>query len=203
MERRLGNPAFGVGNLLDEVKGPVQVASGRIGERQYQAGLPGLQVVGVGASLDPFRGRSNDGPGEPGNRLLAVEIERFLGHPLHGTRARLGRLEIERPVDARGFLGGRQQLFREQFQPGICHGAAVPADQNELLALEITAEKSIGLRFRVFEGKPALHVIAVVALGLDRPHHDQRQHEYQDRHDPDTVPLVKVRAAVRHHCSPD
>ena len=194
-----GNPTLRDSNVFDQIDGTVQVGPGRVGECQHEAGLPGIEVVGLAADGNPFRGRADDRPSETGNRLPAIEVQRLLGHPFDRPGAGLGRLEKKRPLDPRGFFRRGQQFLGEQFQPGVGHGAAIPTDQNELLSLEVLSEKAVGLGFGIFEGQPALHVVAVISLGFDRPHDHQWQQENQDRHDPDAVPLVEVRAGIRHH----
>ena len=180
----------------------MQIGAGRIGQGQHQAGLA---VVG-GVPLSRGRGGSNrngwpdDRPGESRDRLVAIEVERFAHHPLHRPGAGLGGLEIERAVDPRSLFRRWQQLFGEQFQPGIAHRAAFPADEDELLTLETAAEEAVYLGFRVFQRQPALHIVAVVALGLEGPHHDHGEEKHQDRHDPDAVTLIKVGSGVRQLC---
>ena len=65
-------------------------------------------------------------------------------------------------------------------------------------ALEITPEKPVNLRFRVFQRQPALDVVAIISLGLDCSHHDHGQKKNQDRHDPNAVPLIKIGCVMRH-----
>ena len=156
--------------MLDLVDRPVKVGPRRIGEREHEAGLAGVDVVGFGAWLDALGGRSDQGAGQPSHRLVGVEVQRLGRHPRDRPGAGLGRTEVDRPIDPGRLLGGRQKLLGHQFQPGISHRAAFPGNEDELLPLEILPEKPVGLGFGVSERQPPLHIVAVVALGLDRPH---------------------------------
>lgn len=92
----------------------------------------------------------------------------------------------------------RKELLGQQFQPRVGHRAAVPAGEDELLPLKTLPEPPVDLRLRVFQGQPPLHVVAVVALRIDRTDHHQRQQEHEDRHDPHAETLVEVAGRGRH-----
>ena len=177
----------------------MEIGAGGVGEREDEARLPQLGVVGERFARGRLRRRTDDRPGETLDRLFAVEVERFSHHQVDGPRTGLGRLVIERPVDARGFLRRGEEFLRQQLEPGVGHGAAVPRHEDELLAGKIAAEEPVDLRLRVFQRQPTLDVVAVVPFCLHRPHQHQWQQEQQDRHDCDAVPLIEVVAGVRHH----
>ncbi|NBW87440.1 MAG: hypothetical protein EBR23_11600 [Planctomycetia bacterium] len=136
----LGDAALGGGDVLDLVDGAVQVGPGGVGEGEDEAGLAPVEIVGRRTRLHSLWRGANDGPGEAVNGLGAVEVERFPSHLLDGPGTGLGGLEIQGPLDPGGFLGQRDQLPGQQFQPRIDHRAAFPADEDELLTLEIPAE---------------------------------------------------------------
>ena len=202
VDRRVGDTAFGGGHLADLIDRAVEIRPGHVGEGQHQAGLAEVQVVAGRTSLDSGRRGADDRSRQPGNGLLPLEVERLLAHSGHGPRARLGRLKVERTLDPGGFLRGRKEFPSQHFQPRVCHRAAFPTDEDELLALEILPEKPVGLGLLVLRRQPAFDVVAVVGLRLDRPDDHHGQQEHQDRHDPDAGALVEVGPVVRHQGRP-
>ena len=198
MERCSRNAAFLRRHFLDGVDGAVEIGAGGVGEGEDEAGLTQIGVVWERFARGRLRRRTDDCSSETLDRLLAVEVERFGHHQIDGPGACLGRLVIKRPVDPGGFLRRGEEFLRQQLQPGIGHRAAVPRDEDELLAGEVATEKPVDLGLRVFQRQPALDVVAVVSLRLDRADQHQWQQEQQHRHDRDAVPLIEVVAGVRH-----
>ena len=90
MERSGRDAALLRRHFLDRIDGAMEIGAGGVGEREDEAGLAQLRIVGERFARGRLRRRTDDRPSETFDRLLAVEVERFGHHQVDGPRTGLG-----------------------------------------------------------------------------------------------------------------